>query len=232
MFLHSPLYILRVLMVTASVVAGCQVAHSSIVVNIDGLGENYVLNPVLVSLAAGSYQVDVIGTADGGHYDAYSQWPDDNVSDPDGSPVTIPTTNQGWETGFVVTSPGIGSVTIATLPVTPGPDPGIDWLTDYFFHTLSDAHYGVFDGLVYPDALPALDHGRPSTFVLDADGLVGFGLRDGPGQFGDNRGGLSLRITPISAAGVPEATSIIIWSLLGCVGIVKLWHHRRWPVVR
>ena len=221
MFANSFLHASRTpfVMAAAGLFLSQTVGFAQTILNIDGRGENHALNPVLVTLSAGRYQVDVIGTVQGGSYDAYSEWSGTSCSNPGGCPVTDPTTETGWYTAYLVVSQNISSVSVAGQQVAPGPDmDNDDFLHDFFYRSSSATRYAAFDGLLFPDASFALSHGRSSTFVLDAAGPVGFALREGPGSFSDNLGGLSLLITRLSEStgdynhnGNVDAADYTVW---------------------
>ena len=173
-----------------------------VILNISGTGNNHTGNPLFVNLSLGAYKVDVLSISQGGLYDAYSPWESTSCENSAGcSPMAA----TGWYTAYQVISPNITSVTVAENQVLPGPNLGEDYRRDFFYRSLSFAVYGAFDGVVLPNTQLALSHRRSSTFAVDAAGPVGFALRDGPGFFDDNRGGLSLRITPI-----PEPTATVL----------------------
>jgi hypothetical protein len=203
--------------ITASFVLTAAASFGQSIVNMDGQAGNYLLNPLVIQLGSGSYRVDVIGRSQSGLYDAYSNWEQITCPITSGCPVTSPTTYQGWSTAYIITSPNISSVTIAGRAVAPGPDQGVDWDSDFYYRSPSDAHYGVFDGFVFPSALTALHAGRSSTFVLDAPGPVGFGLREGPTYFSDNLGGLSLKVTPIPEPSTSLMAAMVLASILAKV---------------
>jgi hypothetical protein len=221
MFSHSPFRTFRVAFIAISTVLVMSQAEcfAETILNIDGKGDNHPLNPRLVTLSAGQYRVDVVGTAQGAIYDAYSPWSSTDCSNINGCSVTDPTTNTGWYTSYLVTSPNISSVTVDGQQIAAGPNLSFDdYFHDYFYRSSTAAWYAAFDGLVFPDPILALSHGRSSKFVLDVTSQVGFALRDGPGLFGDNRGGLSLRITA-----VPEPSTLLL-SVVAVVGMALLCH--------
>ncbi len=155
----------------------CPANAQSQIININSRSNNQS-NPVNVFLEAGTYQVEPIGTADGGAFNAWNPWSRTSCTNPDGCQRTSPTTVTGWMNNHLVMSSDIVAVTIEGTPGSIDPTiPG----------------YRVDDGFVYPTAIIALGNAQSSVFALSAAGDVGFAIPDAP--LWDNAGGMSLRIT-------------------------------------
>ena len=179
------IHILAVLLTLAviMVIPGPTSAQSQII-NINSRSNNQS-NPVNVFLEAGTYQVEPIGTADGGAFNAWNPWSRTSCTNPDGCQRTSPTTVTGWMNYHLVMSSDIVAVTIEGTPGSIDPTtPG----------------YRVDDGFVYPTAIIALANAQSSVFALSASGNVGFAIPDSP--LGDNAGGISLRITLTSTMSI------------------------------
>jgi K319L-like, PKD domain len=156
---------------------------------------NNEANPIEAFLDAGTYQIEVIGTANGGLFNSWSAWSFTTCTDPLGCINTRPTTNTGWLSAFQVTSPNITSVAVegtlfspeSVIPTT-GPK------GSFFVVSPGATLFRVYDGYVYPDELSSLSRSLSSTFTLGAPGVVGFSIFDATSALGDNRGGVSLNL--------------------------------------
>ena len=192
-------------------------AHAAIV-NINS-GVNYLGNPVQLFLDAGTYSVTNIGVADGGAFDGWSNWNFTTCGIASGCPITVPTTLTGFRSAYNIISPDITDVRVdgATLtPISTAPT-DVNLFADFF--VIGD-RYHVDDTLVYPTALQALGNARSSEFTLVTSGLVGFAINDILPLF-DNRGGVSLLVSEVSAIPVPAAVWLFGTALIVLVGFNK-----------
>ncbi len=174
---------------------------------------NDIPNPIFISLNAGTYEITAIGVADGGIYDAWSNWSSTTCTQPMGCPLTTPTTFTGWRSAYDVISPDIVSVSVEDVLLTPmeAQPSGEDFFRDHFLMNNSTVRFHVDDQAVYPDSLSALAAGRTSMFTLNTSGLVGFSIND-IRPLGDNRGGMSLQVTAVP---LPPAILLFIFGLAG-----------------
>ena len=182
---------------------------------------NDLLNPINLFLNAGSYNVRVVGVAEGGIADAWTPWANTTCNNPDGCTVTRPTTNTGWVTKYNVLSPDITKVTVngINVPAVDSIPDDLSFVTgDYFLVTPGITRYHVgTQALVYPDPATALANSIPSTFTLSAAGLVGFSIDD-IRPLGDNRGGLSLSVTAVP---LPATAWLFLSGIFGLFGISR-----------
>lgn len=163
------------------------------VVNINSRTNNRS-NPVEIELAPGVYSVRPIGVEEGGSFDSWSPWISTSCSGPDRCPRTRPTTKKGWITDYAVCSPDIEAVSVEGTVL----EPVIEQPTGVESFFLVTGEYVVREPFVYPTALGALANAQSSIFTLSAPGLVGFGITDSSFALGDNRGGMSLEVLPVS----------------------------------
>lgn len=193
------------------------------IININAIASNHRDNPFFVPLGPGTYTIDLVGISEGGLYNSYSIWSSTSCSNPDGCPITVPTTSTGWLNSFGVLSSNISSVSIDSTELIPDSNPiGFGVFEDFFSITPTLTGFGVTTGLVYPNSLLALNAAKTVEFTLDLADSVGIYLSDSPGLFGDNRGGLSLNINNITEPPVnvslPEPTSTLSILTLGALG--------------
>lgn len=171
-------------------IAGAAEAMSMYRVDLNGRDPN---NLQSLSLDAGLYEVELLGIADGGTYDAWSPWSSTTCPDVCG---VIPAT--GWVYQFSFFSDDITSVNGVGI-AAPG-------------------HYFASDGNRYSTAAAANAAFNPFQFTLGINSTVDFQIRDRP--YTDNRGGLTLKISkiPEDTLPVPEPTSVLSLLVLGAVG--------------
>ena len=136
-------------------------------------------SPLNIFLEAGTYSVIPIGTADGGAYNAYNNWGYTTSTNPDGNPITSPTTYTGWLNLYDVHSANFEAVTVDGTSIDMSTHPDV---------------YTAGTWRVYPTALLALNHAMPSVFTTNADGYVGFSISDAQSMLSDNVGGMSLLV--------------------------------------
>ena len=188
------------------------------IVNINS-GANHLGNPVQVFLDAGTYSVTNIGVADGGAYDGWSNWSFTTCGVAAGCPLTVPTSLTGFRSAYNVISPDITDVRVDGTALTPISTAPTDVTLFADFFAIGD-RYHVDDTLVYPTALQALANARSSEFTLATSGLVGFAINDILPLF-DNRGGVSLLVSEVSAIPVPAAAWLFGTALIGFVGFSR-----------
>ena len=155
---------------------------------------NTLDNPVEIYLTAGTYMIESVGK-DNGIYDAWNAWGGDcNCYDSNGCQRGTTTRIMGWlNSHYYVISSNIIEATVGSVTLTPISTPGKPY--ESFF--ITGNYYNIDDGLAYPSALDAFVRAPSSTFTLSADGVVGFACKDGTSLYGDNVGGLSLRISTV-----------------------------------
>ena len=162
---------------------------------------NDLANPVELSLAAGTYTITPIGTADGGLYNAWNAWGATTCSNPAGCPRTSPTTVTGWLNIYSFGSADMTDVYIngsAAIPAV-----GSTYFVDPF--------------VVYPDPLAALAHAWSAEFTLSTASTitVSFAIPDRP--LSDNLGGLSLFVDAKTTP-VPEPAPLTLLAFVLLVG--------------
>lgn len=162
--------------------------------------ENNVENPIELFLNAGTYEIHVIGTDEGGLYDGWSAWDDTNCSESFGCENTIPTTNTGILNSYQVSSPDISYVNIDGSYMAPmSAIPTADMNSSFFFVNSDETYFRVDDGMVYPDGAAAISNSLISTFTVRLSGFVKFSIDDVISSLSGNSGGISLRITLVAA---------------------------------
>lgn len=162
--------------------------------------ENNEENPIELFLNAGTYEIQVIGTEEGGLYDGWSAWDDTNCGDPSGCENTIPTTNTGILNSYQVFSPEISYVNVDGSTIIPiSADGPADPNSSFFIVNSDETYFRVNDGMVYPDGASALSNSPTCTFTVDLSGFVKFSIYDGITSLSNNSGGISLKISLITA---------------------------------
>lgn len=203
-------------------------AHAATIVNIDSRinnvgNPNKPDTPVNVSLAAGTYQIETIGTYEGGDFNAWNPWYTSiptTCTEAGGCPRTYPTTidtksTTGWLNTYQVTSPYITEVSVNGYLINPVPaEPPVLPFVSFFVVSSERTYFRVEDGFCYPTALNALSRGQTAVFTLSQIATVGFSFWDLNAN--DNAGGISLRI---SAVPIPAAAYLLGTGLIGLVGL-------------
>lgn len=199
-----PLFLLAAILIAGGAAAP---SASSLTLDLDATVVG-LDTPAILPLAAGTYQLDVIGIAGGGAFDAFNPWGSSNCGNPAGCSRTAPTTNTGFLTGLRILSASISSVTVADSLLDPVAN---------FLPIGSSFNNGVGvqidNGLVFPNGLSAQQNALSASFILTTSGNVSFALLDD--NLVDNLGGLSVSVVPI-----PEPSTAL---LLG-MGLVVLGH--------
>lgn len=155
-----------------------------------------------IEFAAGTYKITPIGIADGGQYDAWNAWGAGEFSDCDDLGLCSRGYINSYSFGFVGQN---------------------DFVTE-----IATVGGSVADGtaLAYQTPMLALANAGSWVFNLEHASRLYFYLRDGEISYGDNVGGMSLRIQAI-----PEPnTNILVLSGLLVTALSVLRHHRRVPV--
>ncbi len=177
-------------------------------------------SPVVLTLAAGTYNVVPVGTP-AGAFTAGNLWGGgSSCGDPNGCVRTDPTTATGWLHFYTVSSPNLTSVKVDGMSLSPVLTPPTSPNLDTFFEvSLSNTQYRAGDGFVYQDASSAFNNAVSSMFTLSAPGDVEFWFWDrGAGFLSDNVGGVSLNVStvPIPSSLFLFATglvSVVVWRL-------------------
>lgn len=165
-------------------------------------------NPVTLSLDAGTYKVEPIGTAQGGAFDAWSAW----SANAGTLPTPIGTLGaQGWLNSYIALSTDITAVTFADGTPFPIVNPPDTLPTTSFFSPALGGYFAS-DGMIYASAGDALANAVTSIFTLGAPGDVNFAFLD---TLADNRGGMSLKVSAVPEPG----TLLLIGSGLAGIGI-------------
>ncbi len=175
---------------------------------------------------AGTYNVTPVGVADGGLWDAWSPWASTNVSDPNGTPLTIPSTAVGFVNSYTLSNTNITSVSVSGTSLPQIPYASASLLDNFAVQDPAFSGYYVTTGLAFPDPQTALSASLSSSFTLTSSGSIGFFIWDKQSWLGDNRGGMSLSITPYTSNPVPEPTTIALLGI-GLVGIAGAEVRRR-----
>ena len=186
--------------------------------------------PVVLSLSAGTYDVVPVGPADGGLFTAGSIWAGTNCTDPDGCIRTAPTGASGWLNWYDVASPALVSVSAGGVALSPvSAEPTSPPLEPFFLVSGTDRSYrgGGRAGCTRPRPTRSAV-ALSSQFTLSVDADVRFWFPDGPDVLFDNRGGMSLDVTPFvktgtTTADVTEPASVLLLT----TGLVALVGRRR-----
>ncbi len=178
------------LAVIAIAVCGSIAAHASQIVNVKALNSS----GTSVTLNAGTYDVSVIGTKQGGEYNGW-----DYATANFGTPCATPAPN-AWVDSFDITIGGITTSYVASGNPTSASALG----------ALATYQSSILDANGAP---PADGSPNLATFTLQSTGNVNFTAADY--LFVDNWGGVSLDVTPAGCASpAPEP------STFGLIGLV------------
>jgi hypothetical protein len=193
--------------------AGIPTSASSII-NLNARTNSFS-NPVVLNLQAGTYSVESIGISDGGLYNSLNAWGFTSCTLSSGCDAGIPTVNTGWMSRYDVISTNLSDVSVDGVSL-----PAVSALPathkSFFYVTSTSTYYEVFDGKVFPNAVLALANAHSSAFTVNVDGPVHFAIRDT--AYGDNLGGMSLKL---SAIPIPGAVWLFGSALISLVGIGK-----------
>jgi hypothetical protein len=160
-------------------------------VNVSSLGST----GTQVTLAAGTYEVAVIGTAQGGSYNAWNPWGNNAVS---GCATDGTGCSNGWTSRYAIT---IGGDTVQYFKDLGSNNP--------YYATALQALASYQTAPLYhvdsaPGAVPTLAP-MPVSFSLAATTAVTFSVLDS--QYGDNFGGVSLNVSA-----VPEPAALALFA--------------------
>ncbi|MEZ5479939.1 MAG: hypothetical protein R3E95_21390 [Thiolinea sp.] len=155
-------------------------------------------NPVLLYLRAGTYRVTPIGRAQGGDKAAWSVWQQTNCTQVRGCVRSVPTRFTGLHTNYYVMSDQLGAVTVQGSTIPQVDETPRDRLHSYYLVNDTTRAFEVTQPRVYADEASALAGALSATFTLNQGARVGFALLDNS-RVRDNRGGMSLKITPVQS---------------------------------
>jgi hypothetical protein len=194
-------YLQRIFVISVFTLLLAGAANADTIINLDARSNRFD-SPFELFLDAGNYNVTPIGIADGGVYNASSLWSLTNCTDPSGCVRRNPTTFTGWLNTYVVNSVALGTVAVngnALIPVAIRPPPPP--FEPVFVINPGERWYVAMHEFVYPDNATAISSAGvlSSSFTLQTAATVGFSHLGSSGTLGDDRGGISLLLTPISA---------------------------------
>ena len=167
---------------------------------------NDTANTVDRNLAAGTYRVEVIGTADGGAYNAWNAWGKTSCGNTAGCDRTGATKYKGWLNKYSFASSDLVDVRINGALASP----------------TAGMRYDVNPYMAFPDELSALAQAWTAMFTLNTASVVSFMITDS--FLTDNLGGMSLKVMldvpPGATADVPEPSVLSLVALAGllCFG--------------
>jgi hypothetical protein len=174
-------------------------------VNIDA-GINDVSNTIDLNLAAGTYRIEAIGTADGGAFNAWNAWGTRiNCHDTDGCDRTGSKKYMGWLNKFSFASPDLADVKVNGVTAS----------------TSAGNRYDVNSKMAFPDELSALAHAWSAMFTINTASTISFMITDS--LLKDNVGGISLNVFPdvhpelLSV--IPEPPVLALFALAGLAGL-------------
>ena len=93
------------------------------------------------------------------------------------------------------------------------------WLNSYAISS-NDFDQTASNKNRYDSPLTALQNAVDSTFTLTSDTLVDFSIKDS--AYGDNVGGVSLRVASVASQAVPEPASMLGLLAVGSIGVSSL----------
>ena len=186
---------------------GATPAAAQQVININALDSN---GQQALSLGPGTYSVNLIGTANGGLYNAWNPWGVTTCQTPS-------STCEGWVDDFEITYGGLSTLYYNSLRY----DNDTDALAANQAIIGSDA--GTFGPY---DQTGITNTGGALMFTLLAPTTVTFSIQDNP--YSDNSGGISLSLSSVRSA-LPEPGT---WAmmLLGFAAIGIVSRRRRRPI--
>ena len=172
-----------------AMIAAASPAAAQQIININALDSS---GQQVLSLAPGTYSVSLIGTANGGAYNAWNPWGVTNCSSPG-------TTCTGWVDDFGITYDGLTTVYVN----------GLHYLSDTDALAANQAIIASDSATFSPDQQTGVTNsGGTIMFTLVAPTDVTFSIFDTP--YYDNSGGISLSLSAVRGA-VPEPST---WALM------------------
>ena len=173
--------------------------------------KNIESNPIILQLPEGMYRVIPAGVKDGGLYDAWNAWNDNNCRTRSGCSMSARGKQMGWVNVYAVKAPNISAVWVNDVEIKPVRKRSKKISQSYFAIGSNSSYYKVTDNKVYPDQKTALRYALSSSFSLSAASSVSFFIPDR--RPADNLGGMFLIIESV----LPQT---IISPVEGSIGIV------------
>lgn len=165
---------------------GGEASASSQIINMDALDSV----GVTITFDPGTYNFSMIGVADGGAYDAWNPWGQTSCT-------AASSCDMGWTNAFDVVS------VVGVSEYIPAPPAPYAWSTAL---GSLNAWKGYPETLVLFNGSPVGTAPNPGVYTFSEAVTLTFRVGDGDGAFGDNLGGVSLRVTS-----VPEPAA---WALM------------------
>jgi PEP-CTERM motif len=171
-------------------------ARASQIVNVEALSPT----GTSITLGAGSYQVNIIGTSQGGAYDGW-----DSQTSANGTPGP-----NAWAESYTITIGGV-----STSYVAPGNPDALSALS-----ALANYQASVLTPIGTPPAATSLAV-NTALFTLGSSQTVNFTVSDY--YFLDNWGGVSFAVTAVGPNATPEPSTfgMIGLTLAGGIGLLR-----------
>lgn len=180
------------------------------IINLDAR-KNIESNPITLQLPEGRYRVIPAGVKDGGLYDAWNAWSDNNCRTRSGCSMSARGKQMGWVNVYAVKAPNISAVWVNDIEIKPIRKRSKKISQSYFTIGSNSSYYKVTDNKVYPDQKTALSYALSSSFSLSGASSVSFFIPDR--QPADNLGGMFLIVESV----LPQT---IMSPVKGSIGIV------------
>ena len=168
----------------------------TMIINLDAKKYSVDGEIVKVTLGQGNYEVKPINTKQGGNYISFHAWNGlTNCQEAAGCPADG--VNTGWLLQYALVSPHIDKVNGRTVA-----EGQAKTLGNCYFDRKTPEHqfYTCGKKLVYPTMELGFNGRINSTFRLNADSEVGFGVADCPACLWDNLEGISLWVHKLGGA--------------------------------